>query len=62
MATGPEEEAYREALRVGSIWKYLRLQDASQKRRMAGQDRGMWRETKTYIIDGYIYQLVGEGK
>ena len=29
---------------------------------MAGQDGGMWRGKKVHIIDGSVYQLIGEGK
>ena len=62
VVAGSEKEAWRAARRVGSVWQYLRLQDAPQKSRMAGQDRGPWRGEKVHIIDGSIYQLILEGE
>ena len=37
------------------------LQDAPRQRKMDGQDGSTWKGTKVYIIDGSIYQLIGEG-
>ena len=46
---------------MGSVWKYLGLQYDPHNRRISGQDRGPWIGTKVHIIDGSIYQLIGEG-
>ena len=62
VAAGSEKEAWRSAKRVGTIWKYLSLQYSPRKRRMARQEVGSWRGTKVHIIDGSIYQLIGEEK
>ena len=62
VAAGSEEEAWRASWIVGYICKYLGLKDAPRKRRMAGKYRGTWRGNKFHIIDGSIYQLIGEGK
>ena len=62
VAAVSEKEAWRAYQRVGSIWKYLGLQGAPRKGRMDGQDGGPWRGTKFHIINGSIYQLIGEVK
>ena len=62
VAAGSEEEAWRAARIVASIWKYLGLQDDSGKRRMSGQDEVPWRGMKVHIIDESDYQLIGEEK
>ena len=62
VAAGSQENVRREARRVGSIWKYLGLKDPLRNRRTAGQDGYLWIGKKIHIIDGYIYQLIGEGK
>ena len=62
MAAGSAKDAWRAAQRVGSIWKYLGLQDSPLKRRMSGQDGGPWRGTNDQIIEGSIYQLTRDEK
>ena len=62
VTAGSSEEMWRAEYRVGSIWKYLGLQHTSRNRRIVGKDGGMWRGTKARIIDGPVYQLIGEGE
>ena len=62
VASGSAKEAWRASRRVGLIWQYLVLKDASRKRRVDRQDRGPWIGAKVRIIYGSIYQLRGEGK
>ena len=62
VSAGAEKEPWREAQRVGSIWKNVGLQDAPRKRSMDRKDGDLWRRTKFHIIYGYIYQLVVEVK
>ena len=59
MEAGSAEEVWRVSQRLGSIWKYLVLQDVSRKKRMAGQDGGPWIGTNLHIIDGSVYQMTG---
>ena len=47
---------------MGSIFQYLLLLDVPHKRRMEGQDLGLWIGMKFYIIYGSVYQLIGEIK
>ena len=54
VATGSEEEACRADQIVGSIWKYLGLQDAPWKRRISRKYGNPWRGKKVHIIYGSI--------
>ena len=47
---------------MGYICKYLELQDVPRDMRMTRNDVGTCRGTKVHIIDGSIYQLIGEVK
>ena len=59
---GTPEEAWMAARTSLYICQQLCLQDTSRKRRMAGKYGGLKRGTKVKIIDGSVYQLIGERK
>ena len=55
-----QNQRHKKAARiVGSIYKYLGLQDISHKSRMVSQKGVKWRGTKFHILELLVYHLVG---